>query len=111
MMTTCASDLPLAHARQRGKAVHPRQPDVEDDDVEDTPAQAIEAGLAAVDRIDVVSLVAQHAAEGAADARFVVNDQNRWHSKKQTAETLRRGGADLWFSAFFATPRPVASAW
>ena len=84
-------DLPLAHARQRRQAIHAGQPDVEDDDVEGAPAQALEAGLAAVDRVDVVSLVAQHPAQRAADAGLVVNDQNRWHVSVRATETRKHG--------------------
>ena len=68
MITTCDVDLPLAHARQRGEAVHAGQPDVEHDDVVGLAAEPLEAGLAAVDGVDLVALVAQHAAERAADA-------------------------------------------
>ena len=79
MITTCAS---TCRSRMRASVARPSmpgQPDVEHDDVEDAPAQAIEARLAAVDRVDVVALVAQHAAKRAAHARLVVNDQNRRH--------------------------------
>ena len=74
--------LTLAHPRQRRQSVHSRQPHVEDDHVEDAPAQPVETGLAAVDGVDVVLLVAQHAAQRAAHARFVVNDQNGRHAAK-----------------------------
>ena len=72
-------DLPLAQPRQRGEAVHAGQPDVEHDDIVGVAGETLEAGLAAVDRVDAVALVAQHAAQRAADAGFVVDDQNGWH--------------------------------
>ena len=72
-------ELALAHARQRGEAVHARQPDVEQDDVVGLTGQTLETGLAAVDGIDAVAFVAQHAAERAAHAGLVVDDQNGRH--------------------------------
>ena len=72
-------DLPLAHPRERGEAVHAGQPDVEHDDVVGLAAETLEAGFAAVDGVHLVALVAQHAAERAANAGFVVNEQDRWH--------------------------------
>src|SRR5205823_139360 len=53
------------------------QPDVEDDDVVLRADDAVEAGLARLHGFDAVALVAQHAAQRAPDAGFVVNDQNR----------------------------------
>ena len=50
--------------------------DVEDDDVIRCPRHAIEARLAAVDRFDDVALVAEHAAQRAADAGFVVDNED-----------------------------------
>ncbi len=79
MITTCDVDLTLAHPRQRRQPVHPRQPDVEHDDVVGLAPEPLETRLAAVDRVDLVAFVAQHAAQRAADARLVVNDQNGWH--------------------------------
>ena len=54
----------------------PGQPDVEHDDVEAARDRRVEAGLARLDGLDVVALVAQHAAERRADAGFVVDDQD-----------------------------------
>ena len=58
-------DAALAQPRQRGQAVDAGQPDVEDDDVVRRAHDAIEAGLARLDRLDGVALVAQHAAQRA----------------------------------------------
>ena len=90
MITTCDVDLPLAHARQRGEAVHARQPDVEHDDVVGLPAEPLETGLAAVDGVHLVALVAQHAAKRAAHAGFVVNDQDRMASTDQHGSSMAK---------------------
>src|SRR6185369_14566995 len=81
-------DLPLAHSRQRRQAIDAGQPDVEYDDVVDLPGEAIEARFSAVDRVDVVALVAQHTAQRAANARLIVNDQNGWHAGASYPGTL-----------------------
>ena len=70
-------DLPLAKTRERGETVNPRQPHIEDDQVHRAAHEAIEAGFAARHRFDRVTFVVQHAGERGADARFVVDDQNR----------------------------------
>ena len=67
---------PLAQALQRRQAVHARQPDVEHDDVVGRARHPVEAGFAAVDRVDRIALVAQHAAQRAAHAGFVVDDED-----------------------------------
>ena len=69
-------DLPLAHPRQRRESVHARQPDVEHDHVVGLPRQTFETRFAALDGIDVIAFVAQHAAQRGAHAGFIVNDQN-----------------------------------
>jgi len=69
-------DSPLAAAGQRYQAVHPGQPDVEDDDVERRPRDPVETRLAAVHRLDRIPLVTQHAAKRAAHAGLVVDDQD-----------------------------------
>ena len=68
--------VPLAHAGQRRQTVHARQPDVEHDHVVGLAAEPIETGFPAVHRVHGVALVAQHAAKGAADAGFVVDDED-----------------------------------
>ena len=89
-------DLPLAHPRQRGQAVHPRQPDVEHDDVVGLARQPLEARLAAVDGVDVVAFVAQHAAQRAADAGLVVNDQDGGHQAGSSiANRVPRGALSV----------------
>ena len=45
-------DAALLQLRQRRQAVHPRQPDVEDDDVELRADDAVQAGLARLDGLD-----------------------------------------------------------
>jgi hypothetical protein len=55
-------DLPFAQPGQGVESIHARKPDVEHDQIDGTARQAIEARLAAGDRLDVVALVAQHAA-------------------------------------------------
>ena len=68
-------DAALAQLRQRRQAVHPGQPDVEHDDVVRRADDAVEAGFAALDGVDDVAFVAQHAAQGAAHAGFVIDNQ------------------------------------
>ena len=68
--------MPLAQPLERHQPVDAGQPDVEQDDVVAAPADLLETGLAALDGIDGVALVAQHAAERRAHAGFVVNDQD-----------------------------------
>jgi hypothetical protein len=70
-------DLHLAQPPERDETVDAGQPHVEHHQVEDVAHDPVEAVFAALDGIDVVSFVAQHAAQGAADARLVVDDQNR----------------------------------
>ena len=53
----------LPQPPERGEPVEPRQPHVEDNDIEHLADDAIEALLAAFDRVDRVPLIAQHAAE------------------------------------------------
>ena len=48
-------------------------------------ADLIEAGLAAVDGVDRVAFVAEHAAERGANAGFVVDDQNANGHERQAA--------------------------
>ena len=62
-------DLPLAQTLQRDQPVDPGQPDVEHDHVVAAAHHALETGLAAVDGVDVVALVAQDAAERASARR------------------------------------------
>src|SRR4029079_3608 len=69
-------DLALPQAGQRGEPIHPGQPDIEHDDVEALARDAFEAGLARLDRLDVVLLVSEHAAERRPDAGFVVDDED-----------------------------------
>ena len=69
---------PFVETRQRGQPVHAGKPDVEDDDVVWRARDAIEARFTGVDGIDRVAFVAQNAAERATDARFVVDDEDRW---------------------------------
>ena len=69
----------LARMRERLQPVHSRQPDVEHDDVVPMSCEALEARLAAVHGVHVVSLVAQHAPQRASDTRLVVDDQNGRH--------------------------------
>ena len=69
-------DATLAQARQRCQSVHARQPDVEHDDVVGRAHDAVEARLAALDGVDDIAFVAEHAAQRAAHARFVVDDEN-----------------------------------
>ena len=76
--------LPLADSGERGQAIHAGQPDVEHDEVDGAPRNAIEALLSRRDRFDGVPLVTEHAAQGATHAGFVVNDQDsRFHSSFQ----------------------------
>ena len=77
-------DAALAEARERSQAVHARQPDVEHDDVVRRADDAVEAGLAAFDSFDDVAFVTQHAAESAAHAGFVVDDENSGLHEGQT---------------------------
>ena len=72
-------ELALAHPRQRRQPVHPGKPDVEQHDVVGLTGQSLKARLAAVDGIDAVALVPKHAAERAAHARLVIDDQNGRH--------------------------------
>ena len=83
-------ELPLAHPRQRRQAVHPGEPDIEQHDVVGLTGQTLEARLAAVDGVDAVALVAQHSAERAADARFVIDDQNGRHTSCRSDPFRRR---------------------
>ena len=71
-------DLALAQARQRRQAVHSREPDVEDDEIEGVAGDALEAVFTARHGVDRVALISQHPAEGGADARLVVDNQNGW---------------------------------
>ena len=71
-------DLPLAEARQRCQPVHARQPDVEQDQVDGTAREPLEAFLTARHRLDAVAFVAEHAAQGGPHAGLVVDDQDRW---------------------------------
>jgi hypothetical protein len=83
--------LTLAQAGQRREAVHARQPDVEDDQVEGTARDALEALLAARHGVDGVALVAQHAAQGGPHARLIVDDENRgFHSFNRRRLILRQ---------------------
>ena len=79
MITTCESNLAFAHARQRGKSVHARKPDIEQDDVVGLSGKTLKTGFAAVDGIDAVAFVTKHASERAPHTRLVIDDQNRWH--------------------------------
>jgi hypothetical protein len=67
-----------ADARQRLQPVHLRQPHVEEDEIEPPRLQEREAGLAAVDGLGGVSLVAEDPDQRPAHARFVVHDKNRF---------------------------------
>ena len=71
-------DLPLADPGERGQAIHAGQPDVEHDEVDGAPRNAIEALLSRRDRFDGVPLVTEHARQRRSDARFVVDDEDRW---------------------------------
>ena len=75
-MTTGESTRRSLQPRQRRQAVHARQPDIEHDDVVRRTHHAVDAGLTAVDGIDDVAFVAQHAAQRAAHAGFVVDDED-----------------------------------
>ena len=83
-------DAPLAQALQRHQTVDARQPHVEHDDVIGGPGGALEALLAARRGLDVQPFVAQHPAERRPHARFVVNDQNRWHQSSCTTPRRHR---------------------
>ena len=54
----------------------PGQPDVENDDVERRPRDAVETRLAALHRLDGVPFVTEHAAKRAAHAGLVVDDED-----------------------------------
>jgi hypothetical protein len=69
-------DAPLPEAGQRRQPVDARQPDVEDDDVIRLARDAIQAGFPAIDRVDGIPLVAQHAAQRAPHAGLVVDDED-----------------------------------
>jgi hypothetical protein len=69
-------DAALAQPRQGRESVHAGQPNIQHDDVVRGAHDAVEAGFAALDGVDGVPLVAEHAAQRAAHPRFVVNDQN-----------------------------------
>ena len=71
-------DTPLAQTRERHQTVDTRQPDVQHDDVVRRPEHAIQARFSALDGIDRVPLITQHAAERASHAGFVVDDQDSW---------------------------------
>ena len=94
-------DAPLAQPLERRQPVEPGQPDVEQDDVVGLPRHLLEARFAAVDGVDRVALVAQHAAERRAHARFVVDDQDGGHQcgggklDDREHRAVRRGVADL----------------
>ena len=66
----------LPEPLQRAQSVEAGQPDVEHDRVVGGARQPIEAGLSALHRFDLISLVAQHAAQRAAHAGFVVDDED-----------------------------------
>jgi hypothetical protein len=71
----------LPETGQRREAVDAGEPDVEDDHVVRRPGHTIETGLAAVDGIDDVALVAQHARERTSHARLVVHyEYGRFHN-------------------------------
>ena len=77
-------DAAFAEARERSQAVHAWKPDVENDDVVRRADDAVEARLAAFDSFDDVAFVAQHAAESAAHAGFVVDDEDSGLHEGQT---------------------------
>jgi hypothetical protein len=68
--------LAVPQPLQRHQPVDAGQPDVEQDHVVCRPGEAVEAGFAAVDGVDLVPLVAQHAHERRAHARLVVDHQD-----------------------------------
>ena len=96
-------DAALAQPRQRRQPVHARQPDVEHDDVVRRAQHAIEAGLAALDGLDGVALVAQHAAQRAAHAGLVVDDQDVGfhHSYQSPATGFPLSASSCWVPAGF----------
>ena len=72
----------LAEARQRCETIDAGEPDIQHDDVVGRAEYAIETRFAAIDRLDCIALVAEHAAQRAAHAGFIVNDKDGWfHSK------------------------------
>jgi hypothetical protein len=66
----------IAQALERDEPVDARQPDVEQDEVVRAAAHLLQARLAALDDVDVVALVAQHAGQRRAHARLVVDNQD-----------------------------------
>ena len=89
-------DLPFAQPRERRQAVHSRQPDIQDDQIDRSARDALETRLAARHRLDAVAFIAQHTAQRAAHARFVVDDEDCWlHVRGQIGCGLRASGFRL----------------
>jgi len=66
----------LAHSLERREPVHLGQPDVENDQVDGSARQPVEARFAGADGLHLIALVAQHARQRRPDARLVVDDQD-----------------------------------
>jgi hypothetical protein len=67
-----------AHPRERLEPVDRGQPDVEQQQVEAPRLQRRQACFAALDGVDEIALVRQDSRERGPDARFVVDDQDRF---------------------------------
>jgi hypothetical protein len=75
-MITAASVRRSRNRSERGQAVNPRQPDIQQDDIRRLLDDLFQTGLAAVGGVHRVAFVAQHGAERRPDARFIVDNQD-----------------------------------
>ena len=71
-------NLSFAQPRERRQAIHPRQPDVQDDQIDRTASDSLETRLTARHSLNGVAFITQHAAQRAAHARFVIHDEDCW---------------------------------
>src|SRR5581483_6930852 len=75
---------------QRFEAVHAGKPDVEQDEIEGTFAQKLEASFAGGDGGSFVTFVLQDSGERLLNSDFVVHDEDVVHGQKRVCRSLRR---------------------
>ena len=70
-------DPSLSQCRERFESVNPRQPDIQDDEVEHATARALQTRFARVNSLDDVPFVAQYTCQRRSHPRLVVDDEYR----------------------------------